>query len=260
MEPVLTISQLADYVGVSTRTVRYYHQRGLLPEPQRTHANYRRYDADAVIRLTRITTLARSGVPLARIEDLLAASPEEFRAALAEVDRDLQSRIRELRREREQLAHLEAGDRSYLPDVICDFLDALRAEGAPEPAMTTYRDMWLLTCAMYRDRIDAWLEMFGETFDDPSYVRMMARSLAIEELDADDPEVERVAAGWVDWAADHWSLLRRAAVSDQQLQDPLANAVLSSHWQDTPASDRMGALIKAGLVERGFDLEQVKVS
>lgn len=260
MEPVLTIRQLADYVGVSTRTVRYYHERGLLPEPPRTHANYRKYDADAVIRLTRITTLARSGVPLARIEGLLAASPAEFRAALAEIDRDLQSRIRELRREREQLAHLEAGDRSYLPDLICDYLDALRAEGCPERAMVTYRDSWLLTCAMYRGQIDAWLAKFGQTFADPAYVRLMARSLALEELEADDPEVERVADDWADWAADHWSLLRTAKTSDTQLRDPLANAVLSSHWEDTPATDRMAELILAGLRARGFDPAEVNVS
>lgn len=32
---MLTISQPARYVGVSVRTVRYYHQLGLLAEPER---------------------------------------------------------------------------------------------------------------------------------------------------------------------------------------------------------------------------------
>ena len=62
---LLTISQLAAYVGVTVRTVRHYHRLGLLPEPERDHSGYRRYGADDVIMLKRVSTLARSGVPLA---------------------------------------------------------------------------------------------------------------------------------------------------------------------------------------------------
>ena len=69
---VLTISQLAAYAGVSVRTVRWYHQRGLLPEPARDASGYRRYDGQAVIDLVRISTLAGAGVPLARVGELLA--------------------------------------------------------------------------------------------------------------------------------------------------------------------------------------------
>ena len=49
---VLTISQLAAYVGVTVRTVRHYSQLGLLPEPERDQSGYRRYGAEDVIRLT----------------------------------------------------------------------------------------------------------------------------------------------------------------------------------------------------------------
>ena len=30
---MLTISELASYAGVTVRAVRFYHQKGLLPEP-----------------------------------------------------------------------------------------------------------------------------------------------------------------------------------------------------------------------------------
>ena len=73
---MLTIGQLADYAGVTVRAVRHYHQRGLLAEPARDASGYRRYDANAVVDLIRIKTLADAGVPLARIEELLAAGPE----------------------------------------------------------------------------------------------------------------------------------------------------------------------------------------
>ena len=55
---MLTIGQLASYVGVTVRTVRHYHQLGLLPEPERDHSGYRRYAAEDVIRLRRISALA----------------------------------------------------------------------------------------------------------------------------------------------------------------------------------------------------------
>jgi DNA-binding transcriptional MerR regulator len=251
MEPVLTIKQLADYVGVSTRTVRYYHQRGLLPEPERTHAGYRMYDADAVIRLTRITTLARSGVPLARIEELLTADPERFREGVAAIDRDLRDRIRELRHDRERLAHLESGERLCLPDLVCDYLDQLRAAGVPEGVMEGYRDSWLLTCALYGQEVDRWLAGYGDTFRDPAYVDLMARTLSLALGLADDPAVPVVAAEWVDWTIQHWEQHERSW--EFQMSDPLANSVVESQWENTPGWTRMSELVVEGLHARGVD-------
>jgi DNA-binding transcriptional MerR regulator len=73
---MLTISQLASYAGVTVRAVRHYHAKCLLPEPERDHSGYRRYDAAAVVDLIRIRTLAEAGVPLSRVKDLLAAEDE----------------------------------------------------------------------------------------------------------------------------------------------------------------------------------------
>ena len=53
---MLTISQLASYAGVTVRAVRHYHAKGLLPEPERDHSGYRRYDAAAVVELVKIRT------------------------------------------------------------------------------------------------------------------------------------------------------------------------------------------------------------
>ncbi|MFI7448662.1 MerR family transcriptional regulator [Nonomuraea sp. NPDC049714] len=48
---VVTIGQLARCVGVSIKTIRVYHDRGLLPEPGRDASGYRRYGADDAIDL-----------------------------------------------------------------------------------------------------------------------------------------------------------------------------------------------------------------
>ncbi|SEG62582.1 MerR family regulatory protein [Nonomuraea solani] len=70
---LLTIGQLAARVGMTIRAIRHYHQRGLLPEPERDASGYRRYGPRAVVDLIRIKTLVAAGVPLARVEQLLAA-------------------------------------------------------------------------------------------------------------------------------------------------------------------------------------------
>ncbi len=40
---LLSIGQLAEQVGVSSRTIRYYEQRGILPQPPRSQGGTRRY-------------------------------------------------------------------------------------------------------------------------------------------------------------------------------------------------------------------------
>jgi DNA-binding transcriptional MerR regulator len=93
---MLTISQLAAHVGVTVRSVRHYHQIGLLPEPERDRSGYRSYDAAAVVRLIKIRTLAEAGVPLAHVQTLLGASPEEFAREVEAIDRELRAEIRRL--------------------------------------------------------------------------------------------------------------------------------------------------------------------
>nr|WP_246095995.1 MerR family transcriptional regulator [Streptomyces botrytidirepellens] len=112
---MLTIGELASYAGVTLRAVRHYHAKGLLPEPERDHSGYRRYDAGAVVELIKIRTLAEAGVPLARVRELLQADEEEFAAAVTDIDQRLRAEIRERQRHRERIARLAAGDNVALP-------------------------------------------------------------------------------------------------------------------------------------------------
>ena len=81
-----TVQELADRAGVSGRTLRHYHQIGLLA-PDRIGANgYRYYGPTAVARLQRILLLRDAGLSLAAISEALAAdaSPDDEIAALEE--------------------------------------------------------------------------------------------------------------------------------------------------------------------------------
>ena len=70
-------------------------------------------------------------MPLARIKELLAADPDRFAGAIAEIDRNLQERAEELLRTRGRLAQLSAGDRLFVSAEVADYLDRLRARHAP---------------------------------------------------------------------------------------------------------------------------------
>ena len=129
---MLTISQLAAYAGVTVRAVRHYHHIGLLPEPARDSSGYRTYGAGDVVRLIRIRTLADAGVPLARVQELLGATPAEFSEAVAQIDAGLRAKIRELQEHRRRIARLADGDSLALPPEVVDYLDKLRASGVSE--------------------------------------------------------------------------------------------------------------------------------
>ena len=45
-EKLLTIGELAALAGVSSRTIRYYEELGILPEPERSAGGTRRYTPD----------------------------------------------------------------------------------------------------------------------------------------------------------------------------------------------------------------------
>ncbi|WP_279582321.1 MerR family transcriptional regulator [Fodinicola feengrottensis] len=105
---MITIGQLAASAGCTVKAVRHYHERGLLPEPERDASGYRRYGAEHAIALIKIRTLAEAGVPLSRVKELLAAGEDQFAAAIADIESTLRTRIRRLERTRQQVARLRA--------------------------------------------------------------------------------------------------------------------------------------------------------
>ena len=190
---MLTISQLAAYVGVSVRTVRHYHQLGLMPEPERDQSGYRRYRASDVIMLKRVSTLAKSGVPLARIPSLLEAEPADFAAAIAEIDAELDAQIAELQQRREDLAELPSAERLCINDEVAAILDIERELGVSERTVAVERDSWILLSAAYPDSLAASLILRKACLDDDDYRRMMLTMDAAIDWGRDDPRLPELA-------------------------------------------------------------------
>jgi DNA-binding transcriptional MerR regulator len=190
---VLTIGRLASYAGVTIRAVRHYHQIGLLQEPERDTSGYRTYDAVAVVRLIRIRTLAEAGVPLARVRELLDADPETFAADTAEIDRQLRAQISALQEHRRRIAQLGSGDSLALPKEVLDYLDRLRALGAPEAIIQPERDAWILMAARLPETIPALMAEKVAQLDNPKVVRLYQLIARIAE-NGEDEELLRETA------------------------------------------------------------------
>ena len=78
----MRISEVAEAVGTTTRTIRYYEEIGLLPSADdREHGAHRTYDAADVERLREVVQLKELlGVSLEELKTLVEA--EDARAAL----------------------------------------------------------------------------------------------------------------------------------------------------------------------------------
>ncbi|RZQ62904.1 MerR family transcriptional regulator [Amycolatopsis suaedae] len=96
-------SQLAKLAGTSLRTVRHYHEIGLLPQPRRRPNGYKDYGVEHLIRLLRIRRLTELGLSLPQIAELGSADEHPVEALRA-LDAELAAGIERLRRARVELA------------------------------------------------------------------------------------------------------------------------------------------------------------
>ena len=79
----LTIGELARRTGAKVETIRYYERIGLLPEPGRTAANYRAYDASHLARLSFIRRGRGLGFSLDDVRELLGLADQRDRSCAA---------------------------------------------------------------------------------------------------------------------------------------------------------------------------------
>ncbi len=239
---MITIGQLADYAGVTIKAVRHYHQRGLLKESPRDSSNYRRYSAQDAVALVKIKTLADAGVPLARIKELLAADPDRFAAAIAEIDRKLQERVAELLRTRERLAQLSSGDRLFVSAEVADYLDRLRELDVSQRTVEMERDLWILLQSVAPKEATTWIADKLDAIGDPEFRAIYLQYDAAFDWSANDPRLYALADRAQRWVAHRYG---RSEDSERPVQVPtIAQLVATSFGGTSPAWDRLAEIAK----------------
>jgi DNA-binding transcriptional MerR regulator len=232
---MITIGQLASYAGVTIKAVRHYHQRGLLEEPPRDSSGYRRYGVEHAIELVKIKTLAEAGVPLARIKELLAAGPDQFAAAIAEIDSRLQDRAAELARTRERIGQLGAGDRLFVSAEMADYLDRLQKLGVSERTVQMERDIWILLRSVSPAETAIWFADKCAAMCDPEFRALYLEYDAAYDWSPEDPRLHQLAD-----RTGRWMARRPGAGSSGRLLDPaIAQLVTTSVGVSSPAWRRL---------------------
>lgn len=115
--------EIAGLAGVSIRTLRHYHQIGLLPEPPRQGNGYRVYGLPHLIRLLRISQLTALGISLSQIPALLDGHAGMRGDSLDTLHDGLTRQIEFLERQRQTVAALRDGKGP--PDMAPEFAASL---------------------------------------------------------------------------------------------------------------------------------------
>jgi len=247
---VLTIGQLARYVGVSTKTVRVYHAKGLLPEPERDASGYRRYPAQAVADLVRIRTLAEAGVPLKEIREL-GSAPEDLDQALERIDADLAARIRHLRDTKRRLRKLAAGELRLLPAEVERHLAHLSDLGFTERWIAMERDLWIVVYATHPEIAGTLFQDQAESLTDPGLRQLYLAYDRAHDLDPADPFLDelanRIVAASIDRYGDRPPGLDTGDATIPQLLQSTVNA-------SSPAWRQLDSMIRRRLADHGVNL------
>jgi DNA-binding transcriptional MerR regulator len=116
MRSELTIGNVSKQTGLSTKTIRFYEDEGLVPPPRRSESGYRLYSPADVQRLGFIRRARLLGIDLAAIKSLLekvtsqtcAEFGDEATTLLAAHRRDIEQRLEQLTLLRDDIESLEA--------------------------------------------------------------------------------------------------------------------------------------------------------
>ena len=208
--------ELADFAGVTVRTLRHYHQLGLLPEPPRSANGYRAYGAVDLARVLRIKRLASLGIPLQQVAEMLAedqvftgaesACEAQVRTkdeTLADLDRELAAQIERLQQQRRVIAELrERAIDPDVPPVFGEHLARLRGAGASSGLVDYERSGLLLVDRFFdesseeTEAVSQFFELVGEAGSVEAYVEFNERMLNLSS-DASEEDCRRLAEDFV---------------------------------------------------------------
>lgn len=131
----MRIGEVAEQVGVTPKTLRFYERQGLLAEPARTAGGYRDYGPDVVERVRFVRDAQASGFTLAQIREILDLRDEGTAPCAHVVDlvgerlAEVEERLRELHAVRTELRAIAARAESVEPEDCTDYCELI-APGA----------------------------------------------------------------------------------------------------------------------------------
>lgn len=135
---MLKIGEVSKRSGVGVEALRFYEKGGVLDRPSRTHSGYRVYGEEVLERLAFIKQAQALGFSLDEIRRIVedargGASPcDEVREIVRRRLSELDERLRELQRYRDELKHTlaEWDEVGRAPGHICGLIEGSEVEHA----------------------------------------------------------------------------------------------------------------------------------
>ncbi|PSK89437.1 DNA-binding transcriptional MerR regulator [Murinocardiopsis flavida] len=194
--------QLADLAGTTVKSVRYYHQVGLLDMPERAANGYKQYEVAHLIRLLQIKRLSDLGVPLSEVA-AMGRADDEPDEAIRVLDAELEATVDRINRVRAELAViLRHRAPAYVPP-----------EFAPVSRDLTDRQRSLLmvySTVLSEKSVGEFRELLSEPDDTEAEFEALP-------ADADDAAIDHLAARML-------PVLRTAREANPWSKDPAADA------------------------------------
>jgi DNA-binding transcriptional MerR regulator len=227
-------SELASVAGVTVRTLRHYHQVGVLAEPERGSNGYRHYDVHDLVRLLRIKRLAAMGIALDGMAEVLDAEGGDHDALLGSLESELDARIQHLESQRELVRAIRATDASPdLPPMLAPFIALYTAGGASAGVTRIEREQAVLLAHLVADDdLPRLVEVYERLADPALSPAVLELSRAFEQLeaDADDERVDTVVQRFV--AVMGPLVVELAAHGAEPILDEATAATLLGEYQD----------------------------
>lgn len=251
----LTIGQVAKLVGVTVKTIRHYHRKGLLSDPPRDGSGYRRYHSKDVLAILRARALAQAGIPLAEIAELLTQNEEHFSAKVDEIDRELKARIRRIQEQRDRLSRLRNVGPKSLPKHAIEILDNLQRQGFDQSFILAQRDSMSLAAILAPPLLESYVDQMCSRLTDSAHVKLMKRLWEASSWSATDPRLDELAREMAqNLLSDPKHLCRtkemREIVENQEKYD------LINHCSQLPAAAALTKKIELHLRRAGVDIPE----
>lgn len=131
MKDKLTAGKLAEKAGINIETIRYYENRGLLPDPERSESGYRLYSDESLIQIRFIKTAQHLGFTLAEIMELQQLSVKkgepcsDLHDIAAEKITIINKKIRELEKMKNALTEFSSSCSGSKSIEDCHFIHSL---------------------------------------------------------------------------------------------------------------------------------------
>jgi hypothetical protein len=183
-------------------------------------------------------------VPLSQIEKLMAASADDFRAAITSIKADITKRVAQLEETKRRLDALQSGDRMFVSEVIADYLKYLRRIGLSEATVAYERSAWILISALHPKYADIWATEKKAMITRPGVPSLYRQLDKARNWSINDPRIPELARKIVKMSA------RRATVQiaghNELTADILGLSLIEQHSSSnaSPAMQQLGVTIR----------------